>query len=42
MSLGVKGRESSWDNLLSCSTVFGLSESDAYALAKDHLLVISK
>lgn len=40
MSLGVHGRESSWDNLFSCIDAFGISEARAVALAKEHLSVL--
>lgn len=40
MSLGVGGRESSWTNLLSCCTPFGLNETEAKQLALSHLAII--
>lgn len=40
MTLGKYGRESSWDNLMSCIDAFGVSESRAVSLAKEHLSVL--
>lgn len=40
MSLGVYGRESSWDNLMSCIDALGVSEARAVSLAKEHLSVL--
>lgn len=40
MSLGVKGRESSWENLLSCGIPFGLNREQACELADAHLQIL--
>ncbi len=42
MALGVQGRASNWENLLSCCIPFGLDEAQAYRLAHDHLSVLTR
>lgn len=42
MTLGKYGRESSWDNLMSCIDAFGVSEARAVSLAKEHLSVLER
>lgn len=41
MTLGVHGRQSSWENLASCANTFGLSDEHALTLARAHLGVLA-
>ena len=42
MTLGARGRESSWDNIASCIHAFGLAVDQAMTVAQAHLAVLSR